>query len=489
MNNTGKALKSGVWYTIGNFISKGMIFLVSPIFNRLMSASDVGLFSNYSSWISLLTIIFTLELYSSVSVARFDYKEDLDNFVASNLILGSFITTFFFILSILFRRFIKSLLNYTDLEINIAFAYFFAYPALQMYQIRMRIDYKYKASTILTVISAFLSSLIGLLIVFFAGNKLLGRIIGNYVPLIVLYLFVYVYLLTRASKISTKYWKYALIIAIPSAIHLLAGNVLSVSDRIMITNYCGNENTGLYSVAYSCGMIVMILWSSINAAWSPWAYEQMDKCNYRGLKSAQKCITIFWIIIVSSILLFAPEILYIMGGERYMSALYVIPPVMTAYGVQAIYTFYVNIEIYSKKQLYIARNTIVAAIANVILNAIFIPIFGFLAAAFTTLAGYVIMLCLHWLTVKSIKKDHWYDSRFNLIVMMFLLTEMLSMLCIYKYPTIRYILIAFAIISSTAFIIRNKKAIYSALKQKKFDMLLEIALFAKISGRDDETLS
>ena len=104
MSNNGKALKSGFWYTVGNFMAKSMVFLSSPIFNRLMSKAEVGDFSNYSVWITILAIVFTLDLYSAVSVARFDYKDELDDFIGSSLILGSSITLFFYLLAIIFSN-------------------------------------------------------------------------------------------------------------------------------------------------------------------------------------------------------------------------------------------------------------------------------------------------------------------------------------------------------------------------------------------------
>ena len=73
---SSKVLKSGIWYTISNFIVKGLAFITMPIFTRIMTADDVGMFSNLIAWFNILAIIATFELYSSVSIARFDFKND-----------------------------------------------------------------------------------------------------------------------------------------------------------------------------------------------------------------------------------------------------------------------------------------------------------------------------------------------------------------------------------------------------------------------------
>lgn len=52
-----------------------------------------------------------------------------------------------------------------------------------------------------------------------------------------------------------------------------------------------------------------------------------------------------------------------------------------------------------------------SAILNVILNWIFIPIFGYQAAAYTTLACYCFYALLHALNLKRLKVFHYYDMK------------------------------------------------------------------------------
>ena len=75
MNN--KVIKAGTWYTISNFLIKGISFVTLPIFARLLTKDELGQFSNITAWFNILAIITTFELYSSVSIARFDFKNEL----------------------------------------------------------------------------------------------------------------------------------------------------------------------------------------------------------------------------------------------------------------------------------------------------------------------------------------------------------------------------------------------------------------------------
>ena len=83
MSNNKKALKSGVWYTASNFLVKSIGFITTPIFTRLLTREDFGLYNNYISWLASITIIVTLNLDSTLISARFDFKDNFDEYILS----------------------------------------------------------------------------------------------------------------------------------------------------------------------------------------------------------------------------------------------------------------------------------------------------------------------------------------------------------------------------------------------------------------------
>ena len=70
-----------------------------------------------------------------------------------------------------------------------------------------------------------------------------------------------------------------------------------------------------------------------------------------------------------------------------------VPMICDAF-VLFLYNTIVPSEYYSKKTIYIMLGTSVAAVLNVVLNYFFIQVFGFVAAAYTTLAAYIVFLIL-----------------------------------------------------------------------------------------------
>jgi O-antigen/teichoic acid export membrane protein len=458
------ALKAGIWYTISNFLIKALTFITMPIFTRIMTKGDIGLFSNITSWFNIFAIVVTFELYSSVNLARFDYKEELDKYISSNLVLGNIVTLFFYIIILIFKDFFLDLFVMNEETLHIIFLYLFFYPAFQMFQIKSQIDYDYKKIVFVSVINALLSTIISILLVLSLKNALMGRVYGYFIPLIFSSIVIYFYLLKKGKTISSKYWKYSLAISFPLIWHLLAGYLLNSADKIMITKMISENANALYSVPYTIASIVSLLWLSLNNAWSPWAYDQMDKKQYGNLKKYSKPYTIFYVVVVFLVMLITPEVLYIMAGKSYTEAMYIFPPVMVGYVFQFIYSLYVNIEFYHKKQKNIAVGTVIATIINIALNYLFIPKYGYISAAYTTLIGYACLFIIHFIFVKRLKCTSWYDTLFFLIIISISLLFMFLCNYLYLYNIARYILIIIISIGMFSVIIINRKKIFSALK-------------------------
>ncbi len=464
-NNNQIALKSGVWYTVGNFVAKAAGFIATPIFTRLLTTEEVGDFTNFSSWISIISTIVTLELCTSVALAKFDYEDNIDDFIFSNLLLGSVITTFVYLLAVLNIDFFCKILLFSKLELHIAFIYLLTYPAIEMFLVRSRIYYKYKISIFISLLAAFLSMISSLVCTILFEEKIIGRLFGYYFPLAVIDIAIYIYFFVKHKGIRKEYWIYALKISGPLIIHRLAGSVLGASDRIMITRYCGKEYTAMYGVAAYCAMIVSLIWTSMNSAWSPWAFEQMNENNTKEVRKASKKYIVFFLFIVVLFLLFGPEILLIMGGSSYTSAKHVVPPMMIAFVFQFIYSLYVNIETFYKKQIMIAFATAFAAGVNIVLNAIFIPQYGYQAAAYTTLISYMVLLIAHYIVVRVMGKEKYYSSCFNAFISLCSLLVMFFIQWSYEHYIFRIIFIEIVLITLCIFTIIKKKEITSYIKK------------------------
>ena len=87
----GKSLKAGIWYTASSFLVKSISFITMPIFTRILSKNEIGIFSVSTTWISILTAILSLNLYDTVILARYDYKDEKEyrEYLSTITLLGT----------------------------------------------------------------------------------------------------------------------------------------------------------------------------------------------------------------------------------------------------------------------------------------------------------------------------------------------------------------------------------------------------------------
>ena len=91
------------------------------------------------------------------------------------------------------------------------------------------------------------------------------------------------------------------------------------------------------------------------------------------------------------------------------------------------------------------------AILNIILNAIFMPIGGYLAAGYTTLMCYIVFALAHYIFMKKVCKKHVinesiYDEKNILVIAIILTIISLLVMLLYKLFIIRYLIIGCMII-------------------------------------------
>jgi O-antigen/teichoic acid export membrane protein len=109
-----------------------------------------------------------------------------------------------------------------------------------------------------------------------------------------------------------------------------------------------------------------------------------------------------------------PVVAKIMAGRDYWEGISLIVPLSLGNYFVFLYGLPVNIEYYYKKTGFISLGTILAAVLNVLLNYFAINLFGYRAAAYTTLFSYGLLFLFHWKIAKKYGVSDIYDTN-NLI--------------------------------------------------------------------------
>lgn len=467
MNNDRKVLKSGAWYTFSNFLIRGVGFFTTPIFTRILSKTDFGLFNNYTSWLSIITIFATLNLESTLISARFDFEDDFDRYIFSMLGLSSISTIIWTLLILIFQNDIADFTSIDPAYLIVMMVFLLFSPAVSMFVTRERYLFKYKGSVIVSIVISISTAVISVLLVSNFDNRLFGRILGAAIPTVLLGVVFYLYFFYKGKKIKLDYWKYAMPICLPYIPHLLAGTLLNSMDRVMIERYCGAEATAIYSLAYTCGAMVTLFISSLNSAFAPWMGEKIHLNQTKEINYFSKIYITVFMTVAIGVMLIAPDMLYVLGGEPYIEARFVITPVAMGCVCQFLYTLYVNVEQFNKKTIGMAVATMIAAAINYMLNYILIPKIGYLAAAYTTLSGFLALLAMHIFLVYRMGMGRVYNIKYVILAVLTGIVSMIGITCSYNHLFVRTILIIIYLILCVLFAIKNKNKLGHMISLRK----------------------
>lgn len=441
-DNSKKAVKAGIWYTFSNFLSKGLVFLTTPIFTRILTTSQYGEYSNFATWQNLLMILVTFELYSTIARAKYDFEENIDKYISTITLTGTLFTMVCYVIVILFMPFFSDLFALEPKYIHIMFIYMLTAPSLQIFQAKNRIFMQYKSATFLTISSSIISVIISIIFVFLANDKLFGRIFGQEITLILFNTTIFVWILLKGKSFNVNYAKYALLIALPLIPHLLAGNLLGSSDKIVIQKLCGSKDLAFYSLAFNCASLARVLWDSLNQAMIPWLFDKLSMKEYKKISKISKYYVFLFMIVALGIMLFVPEVILVFGGKQYLDAKYVMPPIIMGSCFQFVYALYVNIEMYKKKTFSVSIGTLLATSLNIPLNYFFVEKFGYIAAAYTTLFCYGLLLLFHYLIVRYMNMHIVYFNKYNAIILSLMCIITLLMNYVYQIELLRRILLS-----------------------------------------------
>lgn len=460
-------VKSGVWYTVSNFLFRSIAFLTTPIFARILSKTEYGEYNNINSWISLLVIIAACDLHTSIIRAKLDYEDDLERYAVSVLTLSSIITIILYFVFRFFSGELESVLGFSSKYFGIIFLYLLFQEAYQVFITLERAHYRYKAFSLITGLSIVVIYLFSLFLVLTLDNKLDARVYGQYLPYVIIGLVMYILLIRKGKKVNFRYYGYALSLSLPLVPHLLSIVALNSSDRIMITKLVGAQYTAIYSIAYIITNIVTILLDSMNKAWAPWLLDTLKVNNKADIRKTSTPYFLIFVGLLLGVLLFAPEIVWILGGDKYLEGIYVLPPLIVGCLYQFAYTMYVQLEFFEKKMKTVAVGTMIAALVNVGLNFVFIPIFGYIAAGYTTLVGYMLLFFIHYRTICR----YGYKDIFARKIIFLALGSSILMLpvfiLIYMNTIIRYAVIIVYIGSLLYILMKYSKVIKEKVRKKR----------------------
>ena len=462
-------VKASVVYTVVSFLTKGLAIFTVPVFTRMMSTSEIGVVNLYNSWFSMISVVTTLALTSGgFQLAMKEFCNERDQYISSVLTLTSGMACLVALVYAINPLYWNNLLGLsTGLVILLILQLLFT-PASDFWLARQRYEYKYKLAAIVSFLSALFASVISVIAVVWgnsAGTPNLGeiRLYANYIVILSVACAIWISIYAKGKTIyNARYWRFSLSLSIPLIGNSFASQILNVSDRTMIGKMVDNSAVGIYGTLYTVSSLSLIVWQAINASFVPFLFENIDKPEREhDIKKISAQLLTAFAVVAFVLTVMAPEIVLVLATKEYYNAIYIMPPICAGIFLISFSNMNTNVLIYHKKTKFIMISSCVAATINVILNYFGIKMFGYMAAAYTTLIAYMILALMQGVVSTRIHRKIVGDEKatvYNMkyINMLSVVTIVMCTSCIllYQHTILRYFIIAVLIVLAVVF--RNK---------------------------------
>ena len=451
-NKIHSLFKQTFIYGLGNLLNQAAAFLLIPIYTAYLLPDEYGVLQLCRVYTSIMMIILLMGMSSSMfrvyyNTYKIDERIRIRNTALSFYILIAFsFFCFFFLFKILFPSIFYSLLEIENsvlvfqlIVLTVILEGFFSLELAVL-----RAEEKPLIYSIATFIRLIFYLTFCIYFIIYMRLKYVGILKAGIYSFTCGVLFLLPFTLKKYNfYISRFFLKEILVVGIPLAIGGLGIWVLNLSDRYMLKFLLPPDvsfhQIGIYSLGDKVSSIIkFLLVTPIMLSWGVlmFKFSKYENANH----IFRTALNLFAVLLGSGFILislFGEEIVRIISSnELYYNSYKVIPYLSLSkvlYGLTIVISAGIII---SKKSKYIAISNLIAALINVLLNLILIPIFGYIGAAFASSFAFVINF---FIIFYFSQKYHYfpYDLRrvlffFIIIIIIILLANYFDVINVFK---------------------------------------------------------
>jgi O-antigen/teichoic acid export membrane protein len=419
----------GVFTVVGRFLT----FFLTPIYSNYLTQIELGDVTIFFSIIAFLNITFALGMDSSFF--RFYSKDDMAQtkkvFSTSYYTIGLMsvvISSLVFIFAENIAPTMSSLPNSVTLVRIAAFLPLLdSFLIIPMAMLRMTGKAKRFAWSRFAMIIVAFTLNIWFVIGFHWGAEgvfwaqLISSVFGIFLFLPDLYRFL-------VFKFDKSLTLQMLRFGFPTMPAALSGMVLQVADRPILkylTTSDQSQQVAIYSVNYRLAIPMMLFVSIFEYAWKPFYLSRYNDPDAKQLFS--RVFTYFTLISVVLFLVIGFYIEFIVrmpfiGGNfiksDYWSGMGIIPIILFGYYFNGVFSNFAAGFHISKKTDYLPLVVGIAAIVNIAINFLTIPIWGIYGAAWATFIAYFVSSSLLFLISRKVYPIEYNWSKILMVLLL-----------------------------------------------------------------------
>ena len=370
-------------------VSKGIGFFLLPIITLYIAPDAYGALDLYLVFISLVGVSVGLEL--SQGLARYTATatlEEKQKLISTTVWFTLFIYSIFIAFLWVFDEKINGLLISEGKFNNVFTIIIFLLLFIKMDNIlksQLRWDLRVKQFAGVSILYSFVFAISVYILLSKYNLGITGYFIGQFIAtvtslLIVIFLNKHYlkFLFSKTAFQKLFQFSYPLVL---SSLTIVAATYI---DRIIIKELLDLTELGLYGIAFRFASLGGFLLVGIRGALLPIIYREYEKPTTK-----EKLRDFFYLFYTGMAALlvfltfFSQELLYILTESSYHAAYSVIPILTAAVLFNGMYIFAVGVSIAKKTKVFVYVG-IFSLISNIVLNFIFIPLYGIQGAAIAT---------------------------------------------------------------------------------------------------------
>ncbi|MDH5716647.1 MAG: oligosaccharide flippase family protein [Spirochaetia bacterium] len=407
------ARHGGLLFTSSIIISLSSFVLI-PIYTRYLSPEQYGIWASLNSITQFLGVAIGLFLGSSFSRYYFEEKR-----ISNENVSFLFSTNFWFIfgwgiLVILICILISPFTFEPLLKISFYPMIFATIVPVLFNELGISVQ-SYLRNTLeigkivfRDIVIFIISTLFILMFLIFFNMGVEALVYGAAISAILS--FIFYTLIAKRKNILRFYFerkviKKSLAYSLPLVPSIGSGVIARFSDRLMLAYFGTLDEVGLYSVSSGISRVMYFFIDAVTQVQGSISMSALTENKEKAKKQISEFLT-FYIYIsfffYLGLTMFAKEFLYLFP-ESYQSAYKIVGLLALSPFFGGIYRPYATILSYHKKMYLISVASMLSAIFNIVGNFIFIPIFGQLGAAVSTV--FSVFIFTVWIIYWSQKID------------------------------------------------------------------------------------
>ena len=439
-------LKSSGWYMVCNVFQNALGFITLPVYSRILPAEQYGLYSVYLTWMNLLLIFTNLNLqYGVFNTAMMKFEKDRDEFIAAMQGLTTVLSLGWLFLYLVASEIWNPLFQLpTILMVVMAFE-MLLFPAKDYWSGKRKFEYQYRATVIYTIAMAVVNPTVCIIAILNTeGDRGIVRVLAAAIVNMAFYAVIYVRNFIKGKVFYHKeYWNYAWKLGLPLVLYYVSQTIFNQFDKLMIQHMVGMDKAGIYSLVYSCSVVVVFVINAINGAYVPWKYRKLQKKAYESIAKVSEWIAMAIGAVLLFVILIGPELIKMIAPAEYYEAIWIMPPVVGSLFFLFLAQLFINVEFYFEEKQALVKGSLFSAVLNIVLNYYAIRKFGYIAAGYTTLISYIVFVAANYYYTKKLCAEKLQGAAIyrirNLCVLSagFLLSLFAALLA-YPYPMLRW---------------------------------------------------